>query len=97
MINGFGIPLALWPGHTEFTESFAGAALLGSSDGCALAWMILQHNVFGIELIESITIWQDPDGQINMLQILADSPNPSVPEINPALAFPVVVPPAPEI
>lgn len=70
-----------WPGATVSTWTFSGQALIGSPCGSALAWMIVQHNVWGIKVITSITVWQDADGSINMLQELGPSPDPSVPEL----------------
>ena len=76
-------PLMPWPGVKVVTLSPAGQALLGTLNGCCLAWMVLQHREFGIKVVASTTVWQDEYGNINLLQELAPSTDPNVPVIAP--------------
>ena len=68
-----------YPGRGSKVLSTPGLALLGTSNGCSLAWMILQHSYFQNKWVNEINLWEDPDGTVVMVQKLADSPQTNNP------------------
>ena len=63
-----------WPGRDSPVLTEAGLTLLGTSNGCALSWMILQHNYFQNRIITETKVWGDSAGNVMILQQLGDSP-----------------------
>ena len=94
VINHYSL-LTPGPSSTSDSSTEAGVALIGTGDGSALAWMILGHNIFGINVIRATTVWRDANGDINMLQQLEPSLDPTVPVIDPLSDPETGDPPAP--
>ena len=79
VINHFSLAEPLAGITPSDSTTFAGMSLLGTSDGCSLAWMILSHNIYQLMTITTTSIWRDSNGMINMLQELGPTPDPNVP------------------
>ena len=56
----FGETESLWPGvELQMTEA-AGLAMLGTSNGCGVAWLLATHKEqFGKRTIQSVRVWAD--------------------------------------
>ena len=54
-------------------------ALLGSPTSSGVAWMLLQHNVFGNKMVLSNDVWQSLDQTVHIAQLLGPKAQPATP------------------